>query len=243
MTPFLSQVASHYYREGLDGLFFVFPSRRAEVFFRKYLAQEVKGAARPVLCPPCATVDDFLWKAAGARKADRVRLLLVLYECYAKLFRTLNRCEPEPLDDSLLGFIGLLPEPMSGPAFCQLVKERFSLRVLRCSAPVETVWRVATSCGAGSSFAEKAFRLGRKRKAFSDRLSGSWFFRRLFFRQFLLFLFLFFPNFIHDRENDSEDQSADGDAADDDKICLHVFSAFQCLFLPAPLSLRSSQQQ
>ena len=99
MTPFLSQVASHYYREGLDGLFFVFPSRRAEVFFRKYLAQEVKGAARPVLCPPCATVDDFLWKAAGARKADRVRLLLVLYECYAKLFRTLNRCEPEPLDE------------------------------------------------------------------------------------------------------------------------------------------------
>lgn len=72
----------------------------------------------------------------------------------------LGLVEPEPLDDSLLGFIGLLPEPMSGPAFCQLVKERFSLRVLRCSAPVETVWRVATSCGAGSSFAEKAFRSG-----------------------------------------------------------------------------------
>lgn len=99
MKPFLSQVASRYYREGLDGLFFIFPSRRAEVFFRKYLAQEVKGSARPVQSPPCATVDDFLWKAAGARKADRVRLLLILYECYAKLFRSRNGREPEPLDE------------------------------------------------------------------------------------------------------------------------------------------------
>lgn len=99
MKPFLSQVASRYYREGLDGLHFIFPSRRAEVFFRKYLAREVKGAARPVLSPRCDTIDDFLWKASGARRADRVRLLLLLYECYAKLFRGANGCEPEPLDD------------------------------------------------------------------------------------------------------------------------------------------------
>ena len=49
---------------------------------------------------------------------------------------------------------------MSGPDLCQLVKERFSLRVLRCSYHVETVWSVENSCGAGSSFAEKAFRSG-----------------------------------------------------------------------------------
>ena len=57
-------------------------------------------------------------------------------------------------------FIGLLPAPMRGADFCALVKERFALRVLRCSAPVDEVWRVATSCGSGSSFAEKAFRAG-----------------------------------------------------------------------------------
>ena len=78
----------------------------------------------------------------------------------ALLAARLGLVEPEPLDDSSLGFIGLLPAPMSGEAFCRLVKERFSLRVLRCSAPVEEVWRVATSCGAGSSFAEKAFQSG-----------------------------------------------------------------------------------
>ena len=72
----------------------------------------------------------------------------------------LGLVEPAPLDETCLGFIGLLPAPMSGAEFCALVKERFALRVLRCSAPVDEVWRVATSCGSGSSFAEKAFRAG-----------------------------------------------------------------------------------
>jgi len=72
----------------------------------------------------------------------------------------LGLVEPEPLDDSRLGFIGLLPAPMDGEAFCRYVKECFSLKVLRCSAPVAEVFRVATSCGAGSSFAEAAFRAG-----------------------------------------------------------------------------------
>ena len=72
----------------------------------------------------------------------------------------LGLVEPEPLDESGLGFIGLLPEPMEGSDFCRYVKERFSLRTLRCSAPIAEVFRVATSCGAGSSFAEAAFRAG-----------------------------------------------------------------------------------
>ena len=72
----------------------------------------------------------------------------------------LGLVEPEPLDEHSLGFIGVLPEPMSGEAFCAWVKERFALRVLRCSAPVAEVWRVATSCGSGSSFAETAFQRG-----------------------------------------------------------------------------------
>lgn len=72
----------------------------------------------------------------------------------------LGLVEPEPLDDSRLGFIGLLPEPMSGEAFCAHVKRCFRLEVLRSSAPVAEVARVATSCGAGSGFAELAFAAG-----------------------------------------------------------------------------------
>lgn len=67
---------------------------------------------------------------------------------------------PEAADDSGLVFVGDLPAPMSGEAFCAYVKERFSLKLLRCSAPVAEVRRVATSCGSGSSFAEQAFRAG-----------------------------------------------------------------------------------
>ena len=67
---------------------------------------------------------------------------------------------PEPLDDSGLGMIGRLSAPMSGRDFCAFVKERFALPALRCSAPVEEVRCVATSCGAGSSFADAAFRRG-----------------------------------------------------------------------------------
>ena len=67
---------------------------------------------------------------------------------------------PQPLDDSGLALIGSLPAPMDGEAFCCYVKQCFSLKVLRSSAPVSEVRCVATSCGSGSSFAEQAFRAG-----------------------------------------------------------------------------------
>jgi len=74
--------------------------------------------------------------------------------------RRLGLVDMEALDESRLGFVGSLPEAVSGEAFCALVKERFSLKVLRCSAPVASVRRVATSCGSGSSFAAMAFDAG-----------------------------------------------------------------------------------
>ena len=68
--------------------------------------------------------------------------------------------DPRPLDESGLAWIGRLPAPMSGEAFLAYVKERFSLPTLRCSRPVGEVSLVGTSCGAGSSFAEKAYAAG-----------------------------------------------------------------------------------
>lgn len=78
----------------------------------------------------------------------------------ALMAERLELVDPEPIDASHLGLVGLLPAPMSGEAFCRYVKERFALQVLRCSAPVEEVWKVATSCGAGASFAQQAFAAG-----------------------------------------------------------------------------------
>lgn len=84
MTPFLKQVADHYYKTGnIEERCFIFPNRRSMVFFRKYLAESVSG--RPLLVPPMMTINDLFGKASGLHVADRVRLLLELYGCYQVL--------------------------------------------------------------------------------------------------------------------------------------------------------------
>lgn len=93
MTPFLKQVADHYYKAGrIEAKCFIFPNRRSMVFFRKYLCEAV--ADKPLLAPRMLTINDLFEKASGLRVSDRVRLLLELYVCYAKL-----NPKAEPLDD------------------------------------------------------------------------------------------------------------------------------------------------
>ncbi len=97
MIPFLKQVADHFYNAGeIDGRCFVFPNRRSMVFFRKYLCDAVAGSAegRPLVAPQMFTINDLFFKISGAQSADRVRLLLELYECYRKL-----NSKAEPLDE------------------------------------------------------------------------------------------------------------------------------------------------
>lgn len=83
MAEFLLQVARHYRDEGaLEGSAFVFPSRRAAVFFRKYLAESVPHA---MIAPPMMTMGDFFARASGAAVAERIPLLLRLYRLYKEL--------------------------------------------------------------------------------------------------------------------------------------------------------------
>jgi len=93
MTPFLKQVADHYYKVGdIEERCFIFPNRRSMVFFRKYLAESVSG--RPLLVPQMMTINDLFGKASGFHTTDRVRLLLELYGCYSRL-----NPHAEPLDE------------------------------------------------------------------------------------------------------------------------------------------------
>ena len=97
MTPFLKQVAEHYYTGAGDisRLCFIFPNRRALRFFEHYLGEEVAASGRgPVLSPSLFTMNDFFYRTTGASPSDRIALLLVLYDCY----KSLNK-EAEPLDD------------------------------------------------------------------------------------------------------------------------------------------------
>ena len=52
MTPFLDQVARHYYAEGgVEDLCFIVPNRRAALFFEKYLAGCAARSGQ-ALCAP-----------------------------------------------------------------------------------------------------------------------------------------------------------------------------------------------
>ncbi len=87
MTPFLKQVADHYFGSGhIQDRCFIFPNRRSMVFFKKYLSEAVTAASdKPMIMPRLMTMSDFFGQVASGRVADRVTLLVTLYECYSAL--------------------------------------------------------------------------------------------------------------------------------------------------------------
>ena len=99
MKPFLKQVADHYYNTGrLTDRCFVFPNRRAMVFFRKHLGDALASdpLSSPICVPKMLTINDFFHQTLDVRPADKVRLLLALYESY---------CAVNPAYESLDDFI------------------------------------------------------------------------------------------------------------------------------------------
>ncbi len=86
-TPFLKQVARHYFvRDDFPGLRFVFPNRRSSVFFRKYVCSCAAEDRRASLMPECVTINDLFASLTALRPGGRIPLLVALYECYVKLF-------------------------------------------------------------------------------------------------------------------------------------------------------------
>ena len=103
MEPFLKQVAGRYFGQAHppDGhplppgdTCFIFPNKRAQVFFRKYLQDTVRGGGVPIFAPEMLEIRDFLFRLGGTKATDRVTLLLELYPCYKALYPA-----AEPLDE------------------------------------------------------------------------------------------------------------------------------------------------
>lgn len=97
MTPFLKQTALHYAgRPDAADLVFVLPNRRSVKFFEMYFKQAQAEACpgKPYLMQELCTVNEFFQKASGLRTADKVSLLVELYECYKVLDK-----RGETLDD------------------------------------------------------------------------------------------------------------------------------------------------
>ena len=85
MTPFLQQVASvfyQHYQNRINELVFVFPNRRAGIFFQKYLAIEAK---QPVFSPTILTINELFGKLSELHTADHTSLLFRLYEIFLEI--------------------------------------------------------------------------------------------------------------------------------------------------------------
>lgn len=84
MKAFLYRIAEKYYKEygsDIKKLVFVFPNRRAGLFFQKHLASLSK---QPLFSPFIFTISDFITDLSGLLPADKIRMLFMLYDIYTK---------------------------------------------------------------------------------------------------------------------------------------------------------------
>ncbi len=85
MTPFLYNVADTYYKaygQKISRYTFVFPNRRAGIFFQHYLSEIAK---QPIFSPEILTVTDLFEKLCPLQKADRIEMLFMLYDIYKRV--------------------------------------------------------------------------------------------------------------------------------------------------------------
>ncbi|NDV46535.1 PD-(D/E)XK nuclease family protein [Paludibacter sp. 221] len=84
MNSFLFRIAETYYNQyksGIGDFTFVFPNRRAGLFFQKYLSEIVE---RPLFSPEIITINECFLSASGWQQADKLMILFRLYELYQK---------------------------------------------------------------------------------------------------------------------------------------------------------------
>ncbi|WP_108822252.1 PD-(D/E)XK nuclease family protein [Dysgonomonas sp. Marseille-P4361] len=88
MIPFLYNVAQAYYKaygQEVSNYTFVFPNRRAGIFFQHYLSQI---ANKPIFSPEILTVTDLFERLSPYKKADRIEMLFLLFDIYKKISGT-----------------------------------------------------------------------------------------------------------------------------------------------------------
>ncbi|MDR2886804.1 MAG: PD-(D/E)XK nuclease family protein [Bacteroidales bacterium] len=96
MEFFLEKIAASSYKKygnSLNRHCFVFPNRRAGIFFLKYLSSAIE---RPVWAPEVMTVTELFRSYSGLNVAEYETLLFDLYRVYRKIMKS-----PEPFDSFL----------------------------------------------------------------------------------------------------------------------------------------------
>lgn len=86
MKPFLQAVAEYYYQQQdhpIDKMTFVFPSKRAGIFFNHYLQQQCD---KPIFAPKVMTINDFvLQRCPDDRVLQPQELLFKLYDAFTQV--------------------------------------------------------------------------------------------------------------------------------------------------------------
>lgn len=88
MIPFLYNVAQAYYKaygQTISRYTFIFPNRRAGIFFQNYLSQIAK---KPIFSPEILTVTDLFGKLSSYKKADRTEMLFLLFDIYKNISKS-----------------------------------------------------------------------------------------------------------------------------------------------------------
>lgn len=96
MTPFLYKIAEIFHGQYGDRLYtctFVFPNRRAGLFFQKYLS-EIAG--KPLFSPTILTIQELFESFSFYRPSEKVELLVLLHRLYGEISGS-----DEPFDDFL----------------------------------------------------------------------------------------------------------------------------------------------
>lgn len=96
MKQFLYKTAEILHARSGDHIYrqtFVFPNRRAGIFFQKHL---VEIAGKPIFSPKIITIQELFEEISQYRLADKIELLVLLYGCYSNLNAT-----DETFDDFL----------------------------------------------------------------------------------------------------------------------------------------------
>ena len=99
--PFLRQVVDHYFATAGTTLF-VFPNRRSQIFFKKYIGEKMLEENVGASIPQITTISD-LFRSLYAQQgslADELTLLVELYDVYTQV-KTASGQTPESLDDFL----------------------------------------------------------------------------------------------------------------------------------------------
>jgi len=88
MNSFLYRIANTFYsnkNEQISNLTFVFPNRRAGLFFRKYLSEITD---KPLFSPEILTINECFAAASTLQLSDKLSNLFLIYRIYKKLSNT-----------------------------------------------------------------------------------------------------------------------------------------------------------